>query len=226
MIGYLHDWNSMQFVPNVAVWWYAGSWMANEEFFCFWQISDVLVPGQQDISAKEALLLWCRRTLEGYPDVRIRNFTNSWRDGKAFLSIIHRHRSVTLCAFLSWSLIKLRQHPVIVKLKVEVFIVMRFHWKLAVRNGISCRARCTLWKPSTKKQVLYISATVQVFCFQKCAIRIFAKILSSIVTCTMLLFTSITSGLMHVLTGTEGTFCAYTGIHPCSLFGRHSHMLV
>jgi len=59
----------------------------------FKQISDVVVPGQpEDITAKEALLLWSRRTVEGYPGVNIKNFTNSWRDGRAFLSIMHRHR--------------------------------------------------------------------------------------------------------------------------------------
>ncbi|XP_074641306.1 uncharacterized protein LOC141899052 [Tubulanus polymorphus] len=57
------------------------------------QISDVVVPGQaDDLSARDALLLWSRRTVEGYPDLKIRDFTDSWRDGRAFLSIIHRHR--------------------------------------------------------------------------------------------------------------------------------------
>lgn len=59
-----------------------------------WQISDVVVPGQEDITAKDALLLWSRRTTDGYPGVRIRDFSSSWRDGRAFLSILHRNRSV------------------------------------------------------------------------------------------------------------------------------------
>ena len=63
-------------------------------YLCF-QISDVIVQGQTDAtSAKEALLLWSRRTVEGYPGVHIKDFTHSWRDGKAFLSILHRHRCV------------------------------------------------------------------------------------------------------------------------------------
>ncbi|CAC5414507.1 DST [Mytilus coruscus] len=58
-----------------------------------YQISEVVVPGQpEDISSKEALKIWGQRTVEGYPGVKIRNFTNSWRDGKAFLAIIHRNR--------------------------------------------------------------------------------------------------------------------------------------
>ncbi|KAK2164152.1 hypothetical protein LSH36_68g10066 [Paralvinella palmiformis] len=56
------------------------------------EISDVIVEGQEDLSVRDALLLWCRRTVEGYPSVHIKDFSSSWRDGKAFLSIIHRHR--------------------------------------------------------------------------------------------------------------------------------------
>ena len=30
--------------------------------------------------------------MEGYPGVKISNFSSSWRGGKAFLSILHRNR--------------------------------------------------------------------------------------------------------------------------------------
>uniref|UniRef100_A0A3B3CIA8 Plectin a n=1 Tax=Oryzias melastigma TaxID=30732 RepID=A0A3B3CIA8_ORYME len=57
------------------------------------QISDIQVKGQSDdMTAKERLLLWSQRMVEGYQGLRCDNFTTSWRDGRLFSAIIHRHR--------------------------------------------------------------------------------------------------------------------------------------
>lgn len=60
-------------------------------FLC--QISDIQVNGQSDdMTAKEKLLLWSQRMVEGNQGLRCDNFTNSWRDGRLFNAIIHKLR--------------------------------------------------------------------------------------------------------------------------------------
>ena len=57
------------------------------------QISDIQVNGQSDnMTAKEKLLLWSQRMVEGYQGLRCDNFTTCWRDGKLFNAVIHKHR--------------------------------------------------------------------------------------------------------------------------------------
>nr|XP_054596601.1 plectin isoform X41 [Nothobranchius furzeri] len=56
------------------------------------QISDIQVNGQsEDMTAKEKLLLWSQRMTDGYQGIRCDNFTSSWRDGKLFNAVIHKH---------------------------------------------------------------------------------------------------------------------------------------
>lgn len=60
---------------------------------CVGQISDIQVSGQsEDMTAKEKLLLWSQRMVEGYQGLHCDNFTSSWRDGRLFNAIIHRHK--------------------------------------------------------------------------------------------------------------------------------------
>ncbi|KAM4568863.1 plectin isoform 2-T2 [Fundulus diaphanus] len=56
------------------------------------QISDIQINGQsEDMTAKEKLLLWSKRMTDGYQGIRCDNFTTSWRDGKLFNAVIHKH---------------------------------------------------------------------------------------------------------------------------------------
>ncbi|CAG9834356.1 unnamed protein product [Diabrotica balteata] len=56
------------------------------------KISDIVVGQEPNVSAKDYLLRWAKRTTHRYPGVSVTDFTKSWRDGLAFSSIIHRNR--------------------------------------------------------------------------------------------------------------------------------------
>ncbi|XP_055591384.1 dystonin isoform X13 [Uranotaenia lowii] len=56
------------------------------------QISDIVVGQEDNLTAREALLRWARRSTAKYPGVRVNDFTSSWRDGLAFSALVHRNR--------------------------------------------------------------------------------------------------------------------------------------
>jgi len=48
---------------------------------------------EEELSAREGLLLWCQKVTKDYkPRVNVQNFYSSWEDGMAFAAIIHKHR--------------------------------------------------------------------------------------------------------------------------------------
>ncbi|CAF4358515.1 unnamed protein product, partial [Adineta steineri] len=40
---------------------------------------------------RHRLLLWARQQCQHYPGIYVEDFTSSWRNGRAFLAILHRH---------------------------------------------------------------------------------------------------------------------------------------
>lgn len=66
--------------------------LTNMNFSDHPQISDIVVGKEDNVSAREALLRWARRSTARYPGVRVNDFTSSWRDGLAFSALVHRNR--------------------------------------------------------------------------------------------------------------------------------------
>ena len=55
------------------------------------QMQEIKLEGDAK-SARDALLYWCQKVTQGYKDVKIINFTTSWKDGLGFNAIIHAFR--------------------------------------------------------------------------------------------------------------------------------------
>jgi len=45
----------------------------------------------EGLSAKQGLLMWCQKKCEGYP-CKVDNFSESFKDGRVFNALIHKHR--------------------------------------------------------------------------------------------------------------------------------------
>ena len=44
------------------------------------------------VKGAKALEVWARRVTDGYPNVRVRDMSRSWKDGLAFCAILHKFR--------------------------------------------------------------------------------------------------------------------------------------
>jgi len=53
------------------------------------EIQDI---SEEELSAREGLLLWCKKKTKDYRNVKVDNFNSSWQDGLAFCALIHKHR--------------------------------------------------------------------------------------------------------------------------------------
>ncbi|KAH0792003.1 putative alpha-actinin [Histomonas meleagridis] len=53
------------------------------------QIEDISV---EEATARDALLIWCKKNTQGYDGVNITNFTTSWSSGLAFCALINHFR--------------------------------------------------------------------------------------------------------------------------------------
>jgi hypothetical protein len=56
------------------------------------KISDITFHSQgKEATAKDALMLWVNKHLDVYPNIKVKDFSHSWKDGKALLGILNRH---------------------------------------------------------------------------------------------------------------------------------------
>ena len=53
---------------------------------------DIADISEEELNAKDALLLWCQKKTKNHKNVDITNFHRSWKSGLAFCAIIHAHK--------------------------------------------------------------------------------------------------------------------------------------
>lgn len=51
-----------------------------------------MLSNEDNVTAREALLRWAKKSTIKYPGVNITDFTSSWRDGLGFSALLHRNR--------------------------------------------------------------------------------------------------------------------------------------
>ncbi|XP_034249434.1 dystonin isoform X11 [Thrips palmi] len=117
------------------------------------QISDIVVGQEPNVSARDALLRWARRSTAKYPGVQVRDFTASWRDGLAFNAIIHRNRP----DLVDWT--KIRKRAVRERLETAFFLAER---EFGVTRLLDPEDVDTN-EPDEKSLITYISSMYETF---------------------------------------------------------------
>lgn len=108
----------------------------------------------EELSAKDALLLWCQRKTAPYDNVKIENFHMSWKDGLGFCALIHRHRP----DLLDYS--KLKKGDALNNLKLAIKIADE---KLDVPPMIDAEDIVECVKPDERAIMTYVAAFYKCF---------------------------------------------------------------
>ncbi|XP_036218017.2 microtubule-actin cross-linking factor 1 isoform X17 [Bactrocera oleae] len=117
------------------------------------QISDIVVGKDDNVSAREALLRWARRSTLRYPGVRVNDFTTSWRDGLAFSALVHRNRP----DLLDWR--KARMDQPLERLEQAFHIVEKEYGVTRLLDPEDVDTN----EPDEKSLITYISSLYDVF---------------------------------------------------------------
>ena len=77
---------------------------------------------------RQMLLKWAREQCQHYPGIYIEDFTQSWRNGRAFLAILHRHKFVVFFSSKNDSIIyplSFSAHNLLISNKCIVLLIER-----------------------------------------------------------------------------------------------------
>ncbi|CRK91723.1 CLUMA_CG005357, isoform G [Clunio marinus] len=117
------------------------------------KISDIVVGQEDNITAREALLRWARKSTARYPGVRVNDFTGSWRDGLAFTALIHRNRP----DLIDWR--EARQRRVRERLETAFHVVDKEYGVTRLLDVADVDTN----EPDEKSMITYLSSLYEVF---------------------------------------------------------------
>uniref|UniRef100_A0AC35UH81 Actinin n=1 Tax=Rhabditophanes sp. KR3021 TaxID=114890 RepID=A0AC35UH81_9BILA len=111
------------------------------------------VPGD-DKGTISGLLRWCQRKTAGYPNVDVKNFSSSWKDGLAFCALIHKHRPDLL------DFARLNKNDPMSNLNLA-FDIAEKH--LDIPKMLDAEDICNSLKPDEKSIMTYVSSLYHCF---------------------------------------------------------------